>query len=167
MPNDSDDEKRRNRKSGFDWHIDMSSASLRVFKGERSAADKKSMHFTISDNVVSEFLSGLFAVFALIGVGAFLMLLLGRMEERFPFTRLALVLALSPLCLARFLETDGGSILNLYAMIVMLLGITIDGIAHLITPKAVAKAEVAAAEVQEDSSKEQPKPGMIVWEKAE
>ena len=123
------------------------------------------MFFTISDNVFSEFLSGIVAVSSLIGLGAFLMLLLVKMENRFPFTRLALALALSPLCLVRFLDVDDPSIVNLYAMIVVLLGITIDGIRHLLASKTQPKPVVA--EAKKEDVKSESKPGLIVWEKAE
>ena len=120
------------------------------------------MYFSISDSMVSEFLSGLFAVFALIAVGGILSLVLGSMAKRFPFTRLALVLALAPFSLVRFLDRSGSSTLFLYSMIVILLGITIDGINHLLAPRAISETKAEEAEEQEE-----PAPGMIVWEKAE
>jgi hypothetical protein len=124
------------------------------------------MQFSISDNMISEFASGLFAVFALIGVGAMVMLLLTGLGKKFPFTRLALVLALTPFSLFRFLENGSVSTLYLYAVIVVLLGITIDGINYLLVPKeAVLKTDPSKAESEEPEEK--PDPGMIVWEKAE
>ena len=128
------------------------------------------MEFSISDNMISEFISGLFSVFALIGVGAVLMLILSGMTARFPFARLALVLALTPFSLINFLERGFVSTLYLYAMIVLLLGITIDGINHILTPKAARKekrAEKPAADEPEPEEENEPNPGMIVWEKAE
>lgn len=131
------------------------------------------MQFSISDSMVSQFISGLFAVFALLGVGAAIMLLLGGMAKKFPFCRLALVLALTPFSLIRFLERGANSTLFLYAMIVVLLGITIDGINHVLTPKTVQKKSAkpkitikpkSEPEIEED---EEPDSGMIVWEKAE
>ncbi|MEA2067684.1 MAG: hypothetical protein U9P12_00660 [Verrucomicrobiota bacterium] len=122
----------------------------------------KEMYFSISDSMVSEFLSGLFVVFALVAVGGTLSLILGNMAKRFPFTRLALVLALAPFSLVRFLDRSGSSTLFLYSMIVLLLGITIDGINYLLTPKAAPETKAKEAEEQEE-----PAPGMIVWEKAE
>jgi len=124
------------------------------------------MQLSISDNMVSEFMSGLFAVFALIGVGAAIMLALSGLAKKFPFIRIALVLALTPFCLFRFLENGSVSTLYLYAMIVVLLGITIDGINYVLTPKeAVSKAkpEEAAPKKEEKTSD----PTMMVWEKAE
>ncbi len=123
--------------------------------------------------MISEFISGLFSVFALIGVGAILMLILSGMANRFPFARLALVLALTPFSLINFLERGFVSTLYLYAMIVLLLGITIDGINHILTPKAARAAarkekrgdKPAAEEPAEEENEEHP--GMIVWEKAE
>ncbi len=124
------------------------------------------MQFSISDNMVSEFISGLFAVFALIGVGAAIMLLLMGLARKFPFTRMALVLALTPFSLFRFLENSSVSTLYLYAMIVVLLGITIDGISYVLTPReAIRKEDAEPAQAEEKEAK--PDPNMIVWEKAE
>lgn len=123
------------------------------------------MALIISDNAWNDLLSGIFAVSALIGFGALLMLLLGKMANRFPFTRLSLALALSPLCLIRLLQVDDTSIINLYAMIVILVGITIDGIRHLLVAKtpAVPVERKTLAKVIEEKKK----PGLVVWEKAE
>ena len=127
-----------------------------------------SMYLSVSDQMVSDFLSGLIAVFALVAVGGILSIMLGRMAKRFPFTRLALVLALSPLSLVHFMERTSGSTLYLYAMIVLLLGITIDGIAYLLEPKAATNPEAKAEpEEQQGEASGEPNPGMIVWEKAE
>ena len=123
------------------------------------------MQFSINDNAIGELLSGICAVSALIGLGAFLMLLLGRMGKRFPFTRLALALALAPLCLVHFVDDGSTSIVNLYAMIVILLGITIDGIGHLLSSRA--KTEPVEIKKAEPVAKEERKPGLVVWEKAE
>jgi hypothetical protein len=128
------------------------------------------MYFSISDSMVSQFISGLFAVFALIGVGAAIMLILSGMAKKYPFCRLALVLALTPFSLIRFLERGANSSLFLYAMIIVLLGITIDGINHVLTPKALPKKAEEPESKAEPKSKpeaEEPDSGMIVWEKAE
>lgn len=110
------------------------------------------------------------AVLALVAVGGILSLILSGMAKRFAFTRLALILALSPLSLIRFLDDNSNSTVYLYAMIVMLIGITIDGINHLLEPKAQPKIS------QEPKSESAPKektapaevdPNVIVWEKAE
>lgn len=137
------------------------------------------MRFSISDSMVSEFMSGLFAVFALIAVGAALMLILTPLRNKFPFTRIALTLALTPFSLIRFMEHPATSTLFLYSTIAILLGITIDGINHILTaPKREAKpeepvrAQVAPpAPISRPEPKEQevpaPEPGMMVWERAE
>ncbi len=123
------------------------------------------MYFSISDQMVSEFFSGLLAVLALVAVGSALALALGGMARRFPFSRLSLILALSPLSFSRFLEYGGNTTLHLYAMIVILLGITIDGISYLLEPRSRSSvAEKTQSKVAEKA--EEPSPGMIVWEKA-
>ena len=101
---------------------------------------------------------------ALVAIGAALALVLGGMARRFPFSRLSLILALSPLSLSRFLESGGNATLHLYAMIVILLGITIDGISYLLEPRVRPVVEKSQAE--EPESDEENSPGMIVWEKA-
>lgn len=125
------------------------------------------MQLSISDSMASEFISGLFVVFSLLGVGATIMLLLTGLAKNFPFCRISLVLALTPFSLIRFLERDANSTLFLYAMIVVLLGITIDGINHVLTPRAQHKIpKITVDESASDSDEEEPNPGMIVWEKA-
>lgn len=125
------------------------------------------MQFSISDSMISAFFSGVFAILALVAVGGILSIILKRMVPRYPFCRLALVLALSPLCLIEFLDRNGSSTLYVYAMIVILLGVTIDGIAYLLEPKEVDQEAatddvvVSAEEFNEDD------PNVIVWEKAE
>jgi hypothetical protein len=123
------------------------------------------MYFSISDQMVSQFFSGLLGVLALVAVGSALALALGGMTKRFPFSRLSLILALSPLSFSRFLEYNGTTTLHLYAMIVILLGITIDGISYLLEPRVRSGAEQAQPEAVEKT--EERSPGVIVWEKAE
>jgi hypothetical protein len=122
------------------------------------------MYFSMSDQMVSEFLSGFLAVLALVAVGSALALALGGMAKRFPFSRLSLIFALSPLSFTRFLESDGNTTLYLYAMIVILLGITIDGISYLLEPRV--RPVVQETQSDEAEEAEEPSPGMIVWEKA-
>jgi hypothetical protein len=127
------------------------------------------MQFSISDNMVSEFLSGIFVIFALVSVGGVLSLVLQGMARRFPFTRLALILGLAPISLVHFIDRAGTSTLHLYTMIVLLLGITIDGINHLLEPKAAPKLKEEPKKTDEavEEREKEPVPGMIVWEKAE
>ena len=123
------------------------------------------MYFSISDQMVSQFFSGLLGVLALVAVGSALGLALGGMTKRFPFSRLSLILALSPLSFSRFLGYGGNTTLHLYAMIVILLGITIDGISYLLEPRERSGAQQAQSEEAEKVA--EPSPGVIVWEKAE
>lgn len=111
-------------------------------------------------------MSGLVVVLALVVVGCTIALILSGMAKRFPFSRLALVFALSPLAFVRFIEYQGNSTLHLYAMIVLLLGITIDGINHLLEPKARPLAQEAEEETPEAIQEDESQPGVIVWEKA-
>lgn len=123
------------------------------------------MHFSISSDLISDFLTGLFAVFALVTVGGVLNLLLRNIARRFPFSRLALVLALAPVSLMKFVDEAASLALFLYAMIVILLGITIDGLAYLLGPRTAREQEKVPRPKTEASPEEQ-KP-VMVWEKAE
>ena len=124
------------------------------------------MFISISDEMVSEFLSGLVVVLALVAVGCTIALALSGMARRFPFSRLALVFALSPLAFVRFIEDQGYSTLHLYAMIVLLLGITIDGINFLLEPKARPERKETEAETRDTQQQDEPQSDVIVWEKA-
>lgn len=124
------------------------------------------MHINITDEIISEFFSGAIIVLALIAMGAFLLFILKGLSKAFPFTRMGLALALAPLSLINFLDTGESNALFLYAMITALLGITIDGINHLLTPKARIKPELQPAREEIEETAE-PGPGVIVWEKAE
>lgn len=123
------------------------------------------MQINVTDQMISQFLSGVFIIFALIFVGSVLSILFKAMSRKFAFTRLALVLALTPLCMVGFLDRSSTATLYLFSMISILLGITIDGINHLLMPKEqpqrAAEPEVAQSSVTEES------PDVIVWEKAE
>ena len=123
------------------------------------------MNISLTDQMVSQFLSGVIAIFALIAVGATLSALFKAMDEKFTFTRLALIMALSPLSLVSFLDAGYVSSLYLFSMIVALLGITIDGINFLLLPKEVIKTESKVE--KEEASKVEPDSSLIVWEKAE
>ena len=123
------------------------------------------MNISLTDQMVSQFLSGVITIFALIAVGATLSVLFKAMNEKFTFTRLALIMALSPLSLVSFLDAGYVSSLYLFSMIVALLGITIDGINFLLLPKEVIKTESKVE--KEEVSKIEPDSSLIVWEKAE
>lgn len=128
------------------------------------------MNINLSDQIVSQFISGLITVFALVGVGGLVATALYGIARRFPFIHMSLVLALSPLALVQFFDYGGDGIFFIYAMVVIVLGFTIDGTQYLLTPKVRPKAE---AEMPREENREEekenpanPRPGVIVWEKA-
>lgn len=123
------------------------------------------MNINITDRIASEFLSGMIAILVLLAVGALLSYILRGMAKKLPFTRLALILALAPLSLIQSLDHGAGTSLLLYSMVITVLGVAIDGINHLLLPKERLQ-ETESMEEQEEEAAE-PKPGMIVWEKAE
>ena len=114
--------------------------------------------------MLSQFLSGVLTIVVLISVGGMLSILLKPMSQKFVFTRLSLILGLTPLTLINFIDEGSSSSLYLFSMIVALLGITVDGINFLLMPKTRLQEEpvVETADVEEP----QPDPGVIVWEKA-
>ena len=123
------------------------------------------MSINITDQIVSQFLSGLFIILVLIAVGSSLSVVFKAMGKRFPFTRLTLMLALTPLCLVIFLDRNTTNTLFLFSMISVLLGITIDGINHLLLPKEQPQS---AKKVKiEEAGETEENPDVIVWEKAE
>lgn len=115
--------------------------------------------------MVSQFLSGVITIFAVIAVGGTLSVLFKAMQKKFAFTRLALVIGLSPLALVNFMDRGSSSNLYLFSMIAVLLGITIDGINFLLLPKERPEAKPKAE--TEEATDADPNSGVIVWEKAE
>ncbi len=121
------------------------------------------MSINLTDQIVSQFLTGLFIILVLIAVGGSLSVVFTAMSKKFPFSRLTLMLALTPLCLVSFLDRSSADTLYLFSMISVLLGITIDGINHLLQPKEQPAQKTAPKEADNTESK----PDVIVWEKAE
>jgi hypothetical protein len=122
------------------------------------------MQITITDQAITTFLSGFGTVTVLVAVGGFLSLVLRGMAQKFPFTRLALVLTLAPYSLVKFLDRGGIDTLYLYAIVIILLGITIDGVNHL-QPREPRRT--APKPKEENDAEEESSPDGIVWEKAE
>jgi hypothetical protein len=122
------------------------------------------MNINITDQMLSQFLSGVLTIIVLIAVGGMLSILLKGIKEKFAFTRLSLILALTPLSLISFIDQASSSTLYLFSMIAILLGITVDGINFLLMPKERAKVEIIPEE--EKIEEVEPEPGVIVWEKA-
>ena len=123
------------------------------------------MSFNITDQIISQFFSGLFIILVLVAVGGSLSVVFKTMSKKFAFTRLTLMLALTPLCLVAFLDRNSVATLYLFSMISVLLGITIDGINYLLLPKELPKT--AQKNKREDAAETESNPEVIVWEKAE
>jgi hypothetical protein len=125
------------------------------------------MRFNITDQIISDFASGLIPVVAVIAVGALISFLLQGIAGKLPFIRIALIVALAPLSLVNFLGTEERTALIYYAVVTSLFGIMIDGINHLLQPRerTVVKAEPRI--VEEERPEIESRPGVIVWEKAE
>ena len=124
------------------------------------------MNINITDHLIGQFLSGVLTIFVLVGVGGVLSVFFSAMSKRFAFTRLALILALTPLCLVQFLDRSSTATLYLFSMIAVLLGITIDGINYLLIPKEQPRA-IPKAKKENTAEEEAVNPDVIVWEKAE
>ena len=123
------------------------------------------MNIYIPDQIIKEVLSGVTAVLAVIAMGAFLLFILRGIARKFPFTRIGLVLALAPLSLINFLGNSESTVLLIYAMVTTLLGISIDGINHLLMPEGQSQPAQDPAKQKEETV--EPNPDTMVWEKAE
>jgi hypothetical protein len=129
------------------------------------------MRFNITDQLISEFFSGVAAVLAVIAVGAFIMFLLKGMGKKAPFIRIALALALAPMSLINFLGRSESTALVYFAMAITLMGIIIDGLNHLLQPRERTATKVEPVIQEQKQEQEKPEadsnPGVFVWEKAE
>jgi len=123
------------------------------------------MNINIPDQIVSDFSSGVMAVLAVIALGAFLSFILRGIARKVPFTCIGLVLALAPLSLISLLGNSESTALLIYAMIMTLLGFSIDGINHLLMPKEQSRP--AQNPVKQEEETVEPNPGGMVWEKVE
>ena len=131
------------------------------------------MRLLIGEEMINQFLSGLLIVLLLLSVGFIIATLLRFMAKRHPFSRLGIILATTPLSMLHFIEKGMHTPLLIYAMVMLLLGVTVDAIAYLLEPRSTPDTSVesqssgtettSAAAEEEDS----PKPNVLVWEKAE
>ena len=120
------------------------------------------MRINITNEMLSQFLSGLVIVLLAVGVGALIFLLLTKMEKHYRFTRLALALTLAPLTIIKFLDPVIGKNLYLFTGILILIGFILDG------TKALLEREVHRTRPQiVEKKEEEPAPSVFVWEKAE
>ncbi len=121
------------------------------------------MHISIDEQIASQLISGTIAVAIMVGIGILLSILLKVVvSRRFAFTRLALILVLSPLCMINLLDRSSVSTLYLYGIVVIVLGMTIDGIAHLLHPEPEGKGGR-----KKKAPTIEPNADPIVWEKVE
>lgn len=121
------------------------------------------MEISINSEILSQLINGIIAVIILVAAGTILTLASKMLiNKRFPFTRLALILALPPFCLINLLDRGSMSTLYLYAIIVIVLGMAIDGIAHLIRPEKLSGSNRKKKEPATGAE-----PDAIVWEKVE
>ena len=125
------------------------------------------MRLNITDQLISEFFSGVAAVVAVIAVGAFIMFLLKGLGKKAPFTRIALSLALAPMSLINFLGRNESTALVYFAMAIALLGVIIDGLNHLLQPRERAETKARPVIREEEKPEAESNPGVFVWEKAE
>jgi len=128
------------------------------------------MYIKITDGIVSQYLSGVLVVFAVAVVGVSVYLVFKGLERRFPFSRLGLTVALTPLSLMNFVDLRDNMVYYVFAASSVVGALLVDGIQHLLTPKArpqAPAAETATAETAETPVEPaESKPDMIVWEKA-
>ena len=133
------------------------------------------MQLMFSDETLSRFLSGLLIILILISIGTIIGWLLGKLRKKHPFSRLAIMLALPPLSFIQFISDNQRPAFYIFTMIVLVAGITIDGMAYLLTPKdrtdaedpvtAGAKAETASEQPEDEPVSQTESSGALVWEK--
>ncbi len=112
--------------------------------------------------LISRFLTGTMAVFALVAVGGALANVFRSAARRFAFTRAALIMALPPFCLAGCVDRAGLSTLFLFAIVIVVLGFTIDGLRNL-TRAWRGEQDGAARPAAQPGPQER----SMTWEKAE
>jgi len=116
------------------------------------------------EQLISYFLTGTVALFALVAIGGALANAFRTISRQFAFTKLALILGLPPFCLAKCVSRSSLSTLFLFAIIIIVLGFTIDGIRYLLlTWREPGNATTPAKKTQDGNSDGKG----IVWDKAE
>lgn len=123
------------------------------------------MIINIPDQNISAFIIGVIAVLAIVAVGALLWFILKAIAWKFPFTRLTLAIALAPMSMISLLDDRNTTALFIYAIVITLAGIIIDGITHVLRPQEPPQADRQSE--KEDEHSAESSPSGIVWEKAE
>lgn len=122
------------------------------------------MTIDIPNQIIGGYLGGVIAILAVVGLGALLFYILKIFAEAFPFTRLGIVLALSPLSLFFLTDDRVRAALFIYAMITTLIGIIIDGTNHMLPGR---KPQAYPGQSKHDGETDESDPDGLVWEKAE
>ena len=119
----------------------------------------------VDNELISQFLTGAMAVFAMVAIGGALANIFRAVSKRFAFTRIALVLALPPFCIAPCLDRSSLDTLYLFAFVIVVLGFLIDGSKHLFFPANPENPGPTAQAAQ--SAEPDPDERRMVWEKTE
>ena len=123
------------------------------------------MTIDIPDRIISEILTGVIAVLAVVGAGTLLLYILQGIAGKYPFTRLGLVIGLAPLSLYNVLDDRVKAALLIYAMIAALMGFLIDAANHMLSTGKNTETDPGEKKPEETTAASDP--GGIVWEKAE
>jgi hypothetical protein len=118
----------------------------------------------VDNELINQFLTGTISVFVMVLIGGSLAHLLRSINKRFAFTKTALVLALPPLCFSLCVDRGGLSTIYLFAIVVILLGFSIDGIKHLL-PTGCTEDESPPGESRPSGSESGEK--QVIWEKVD
>jgi hypothetical protein len=120
----------------------------------------------IDNELISNFLTGTLAVFAMVAIGGALANLFSRTRRNHTFTRSALILILPPLCLSLCLPYMMLQVLFPLAAALVIIGFALDGAKQLIIAgkRAKPKPDPLPPEQEEDAESD----GRTMrWEKAE
>jgi hypothetical protein len=119
----------------------------------------------ISTQMIGGLLLRVFALLAVIGVGALLSFILQGLAEKLPFTRLVSCIALAPLIFLQLVDEKAIPILLLHAMLAALIGLIIDGANFILL--SGQNTDVHPRQEQDDNKSTDSGPDGLVWEKAE
>ena len=119
----------------------------------------------LDSELISRFLLGTIAVFAMVAIGGAFANMFRSVNKRFCFTKTALILTLPPFCLSLVLDRSSLSTLYLYAMIVIVIGFSVDAARHLIAIWRHGES-LPSPRNENTSASESSEKGMV-WEKIE
>lgn len=124
----------------------------------------------VDNELINQFLTGTVSVFLMVLIGGTLAHLLRSIGKQFTFTKSALAIALPPFCFSLSLDRGSVSTIYLFAIVMILLGYSIDGVKYIMlarrtdgepSPATSGQSDIAQNNASEDDGKK------VIWEKVE